>query len=80
MEDSNVVVVSANMNYYLYELKCMCFVLVATPNGRIPEGEYKDKIIALSNNGKNDYPTIERLKPPIPIQKGNRTLFRFEYA
>lgn len=58
----------------------MCFKLVATPHGRTPIGNYKDKIIALKDDGKkNDYPKNEKLKSPILIPNERGKLFRFEY-
>jgi len=77
--DSKTISGCSDKNYYLYELKGVCFKLVATPHGRTPVIRHKRDIIALSMNNFNNYPTSERLKPPIPVSEKNRILYRFEY-
>lgn len=79
LEDSHKIT-NCKGNLYLYKITEKKLSLFATPNGRMPIGLKENiRIIALSKNGRNYYPTDERLQPPIPIRIGNKIVYRFEY-
>ncbi len=78
MEDS-LKILNGGDNVYLYEIVEKKLSLFATPNGRVPTGRKENiRIIALSKNGRNYYPSGERLNP-IRVRLGNKIVFRFEY-
>jgi hypothetical protein len=78
MEDS-FKILNGSDNVYLYEIVEKKLSLFATPNGRIPIGQKENtRIIALSKNGRNYYPSDDRLNP-IRIRLGSKIVFRFKY-
>lgn len=80
MEDSYKILKS-KINAYLYEIIGKKFSLFATPKGRKPIGNKEStRIIALNHNGRNYYPTHERLRQPITIQVDNKLLYRFIFS
>jgi hypothetical protein len=80
LEDSYKIL-NSKINAYLYELIGKNFNLFATPKGRKPVGHKESaRIIALSRNGRNYYPSHERLQQPIAIRIGNKLLYKFTYC